>query len=89
MKMVNFIILATLTYSSFSRTEYKPGQCFYLVDPENGQGDERDILKIDTVTKSGYKYRWWVLESQWAYETNYRTSRKFENMVKPIQCPKG
>lgn len=69
-------------------TKYKVGECTYLVDPETGKGNRGDIMKIDSVTKTDYYYRWWVYQGGWALETNIRSHSRYEAMTKPSKCPR-
>lgn len=73
-------------------TKYHVGQCFYLVDHLTGEGDPRDILKIDSITQMEYIYRWWIyLTHSWAIDTNKGIGRfdLFESMTRDSVCPKG
>lgn len=86
--MINIMILSIIGYYGItSNPSYRVGQCFYLIDPETGEGETTDVLKIDKITRKGIHYRWWVLNNSWAVETNYRPFKEFKSLTKPWECP--
>ena len=72
-------------------TQYKVGQCLYLVDPENGfKGNKKDAMRVEEITSTHYVYRWWIYLGKpgWAIDTNRRTHANLERLTKPLEeCP--
>lgn len=73
---------------------YKPGDCYYLIDPENGnKGNKDHALKIEEVTNTHYIYRWWIPDYKnkrltWALETNTLPKKVIEKVTKKLnECP--
>lgn len=81
---------ATETSKKVTEALYKPGQCLFLVDPENDfKGKEKDALRVDEVTPTEYVYRWWVFNKEWAVGTNRRPHKSLERITKKLnECPK-
>jgi len=79
------ISCATSSYT----LKFKIGECGYLVDPASGRGNKDDLVRVDSISKTHYNYRWMTYQGEWAVGVDNKTHKKFERLFKPIACPTG